>query len=130
MEYNTQQRKQLLELFQKHIGQQLSPEDILRGLPPDSRISRSAVYRNLARMTADGLLEKTAPAQGRTALYTYTGREKSCPRVHLRCEQCGKVFHMDSEADEQRLGELLTQSGLQLDGSATVIRGVCSECKH
>ncbi len=129
-QYKTQQREALLSFFMNNPERKLSPDDILCELPAELKISRSAVYRNLDRMASDGLLERSAAAEGRKTLYQYAGRERDCGRVHLRCERCGSVFHMEREADEQKLDVLLKQNGLQLDGRATVILGVCRGCRY
>ncbi len=128
-DYQTEQRKALLTLFQSYPEKQMSMDDILKRLPEGCQISRSAIYRNLDRMAKEGLLEKLALSDSRNSQYRYAGREKDCRRVHLRCEKCGQVFHMEKETDEERLDSLLKQSGFQIDGSATVIFGVCKRCK-
>ena len=128
-EYQTQQRRALLELFRDNRERSLSADDVLKELPAELQISRSAVYRNLDKMERDGLVSKTLGGEGRKVLYQYAEGEDCCKRVHLKCEKCGKLLHMENESDEERLSALLEKNGFQLDEHSTVLVGVCKDCK-
>ena len=127
-EYTTKQRTLLLSVFQEHGGQPLSIDGILAQLPPGSQISRSAVYRNVDKLAQEGLLQKTLSEDGRKALYQYIRCQTHCERLHLRCEKCGKLFHLESEADEGALRSVLKKSGFRLDEQASVLAGICKDC--
>ncbi len=126
--YATKQRTLLLSVFQEHSGESLSIDGILALLPPGSQVSRSAVYRNVDKLAQEGQLRKTLSKDGRKALYQYINCQAHCRRLHLRCEKCGKVFHLESQADENALRFVLQKSGFRLDEQATVLTGVCKEC--
>lgn len=128
-EYQTARRQLLLAFFQQHRTRKLTIDDLTRELAAEAVISRSAIYRNLDKMTRDGLLTRTLEPTGRKALYQLSVCEQCCERVHLRCEKCGKVMHMENPADELRLATLLEQNGFELDEHATVLVGVCKDCK-
>lgn len=127
-EYTTKQRLLLLSIFQEHSGEPLSIDEILGQLPPGSPISRSAVYRNVDKLAQEGLLRKTLSREGRKATYQYIHCQAHCERLHLRCDQCGKVFHLDSEADESALRSVLQKNGFRLNEQVTVLSGVCKAC--
>lgn len=127
-EYTTKQRTLLLSVFQEHCGQPLSIDGILAQLPPGSQISRSAVYRNVDKLAQEGLLQKALSEDGRKALYQYIRCQANCERLHLRCEKCGKIFHLESKADENALRSVLQKSGFRLDEQASVLAGICKDC--
>ncbi|MEA4964635.1 MAG: Fur family transcriptional regulator [Oscillospiraceae bacterium] len=129
-EYATKQRMLLLSVFQEHSGEPLSIDGILAQLPPGSQISRSAVYRNVDKLAQEGILRKTLSEGGRKTLYHYIRCEAHCERLHLRCEKCGKVFHLENEADEDTLQSILQKNGFRLDEQATVLSGVCKDCNE
>lgn len=126
-EYLTKQRKALLSLFEENPEKRFSTDDIMKMLP--NGISRSAVYRNLDRMSKDGFIEKTLSDDENRSIYRFVGREKDCERLHLRCEKCGKTFHFENENDENKLNDILNENGLILDRKSTLIVGVCEKCK-
>ncbi|WP_040658526.1 Fur family transcriptional regulator [Oscillibacter ruminantium] len=128
-EYQTEQRKTLLRFFQENQEHKFSIDDIIRGLPPEAPISRSAIYRNLNKMVRDDLLKKTIESTGRKSLYQYAPFKTCCDRLHLRCEKCGKIMHLENESAESDLTALLAKNGFVLDEHATVLVGVCKECK-
>lgn len=128
-EYRTEQRKLLLTFFRQHAGRSLSADDLLHALSPSTRISRSAVYRNLDRMAREGLLEKTLSAEGRRSLYQYAKCEERCDRIHLRCERCGRLLHLKNESADSALTALLKKSGFDLNEHSTVLNGVCGDCR-
>lgn len=129
-EYQTAQRKALAQFFRKNQGRKCSMDDLMRELPPEPPISRSAIYRNLDKMVCEGLLEKSWENTERKTVYRYSQSEVCCERIHLRCERCGKVLHMESTSEDAALAALLEKSGFALDESATVLVGVCSGCRE
>lgn len=128
-EYKTDQRKALYGIFSDNKGRKFSIDELIAELSPDCRISRSAVYRNVSRMVSDGMLRKTAAPEGRGTFYQYCPCESCCERIHLRCEKCGKIMHLESESAESALAALLEKNGFKLDGQATELVGICKDCK-
>lgn len=127
-EYKTDQRRILLSFFSENGGESFSVDQILAILSADAQISRSSIYRNVDKMAQEGLLRKTLSADGRKALYQYSACETHCDRIHLQCEKCGKVFHMENASDEERLKSVLGRSGFRLDERAAVLPGTCKAC--
>lgn len=128
-EYRTDQRTALTDFFKKNCDRQFTIDGILSEMPGISKISRSAVYRNVDRMVQDGILCKSIATGSRRALYQFIHEGECCERLHLRCEKCGRLFHMESEGEEEKLKNMLEKSGFQLDERSTVLVGTCRECK-
>lgn len=129
-EYQTSQRMAIMSFFEKNPQMRVSSDDVLALLSSEVELSRSAVYRNLNKMVDEKLLEKSVQPNGRKTLYQYAGIEHGCSRVHLRCERCGKTFHMEREDDDKKLDSLLRANGLSLDNSSTVLLGTCKDCNY
>ncbi len=126
--YMTEQRRTLLAFFKENAGESFAIDEVVERLGGEG-ISRSAVYRNVDKMAADGLLRKAAPDGSRHTVYQFAACGSHCDRIHLRCESCGKVFHMGSEKDEQALRSVLEKSGFELDEHSAVLPGLCKDCK-
>ena len=126
--YLTEQRRCLLDFFASHGGEAFSVDGILAALPEAAQVSRSAVYRNIDRMVRDGQLRKTLSADGHRTLYQYVDCGERCERIHLQCEKCGRVFHMEDAEEETRLREALDRSGFKLDEHASLLSGTCRDC--
>ncbi len=126
--YKTGQRKLLLDFFTAHGGEAFSVDGILAALPAEARVSRSAVYRNVDRMAREGLLRKTLAADGSRTLYQAVDCGEKCERIHLQCEKCGRVFHMEDAEAEARLRDALGRSGFKLDEHASLLSGTCRAC--
>ena len=127
-DYVTNQRQILIGVFQHNHARKLSVDDILALLPKDS-ISRSAIYRNVDKMVADEVLSVSTLPGSRKAVYQLIKCDTHCSRVHLHCDKCGDILHLEAESDEARLSRLLEHSGFTLDEHTTVINGVCKNCK-
>lgn len=126
-EYKTEQRAVLMTFFQENRAGQFSIDEIVAHLPRQARISRSAVYRNVDRMVQEGLLRKARLGESRKALYQWMDC-RNCGRIHLRCEKCGRIFHMGSQTDEETLKFVLESSGFQLDKQAGALPVICKNC--
>ena len=127
-DYQTEQRRLLLDFFAAHGGEAVSVDGILAALPAEARVSRSAVYRNVDRMAREGLLRKTLAADGSRTLYQAVDCGEKCERIHLQCEKCGRVFHMEDAQEEARLRDALDRSGFRLDEHASLLSGTCRDC--
>ena len=125
-QYQTEQRKLLADFFKEHSERAFSIDEVVAAL--QARISRSAVYRNVDKMVQDGALSKAVAKDGRRTLYRHMACGDCCERLHLRCEKCGLLFHMESETDEEKLKNTLHHSGFELDEHATVLLGTCKSC--
>ena len=126
--YKTGQRQLLLDFFAAHPGEAFSVDGILAALPAEAQVSSSAVYRNVDRLTREGLLHKTLSADGRRTLYQAVDCGSRCERIHLQCEKCGRVFHMEDAEAEARLRDALGRSGFTLDEHASLLSGTCRDC--
>lgn len=131
--YETEQKKLLVALFRADPDRVYTAEEvaaILRGdSPSDKHCSVSTVYRLISRLCDEGVLHKHARDGSRKFYYQYV---KSCEceaHLHLQCEGCGKIIHMDDTTSEQVLLEVLRKNGFSIDPARALVPGLCSLCK-
>ncbi len=128
MGYSTKQRKVLIETLERHRDETLSADQIADLMGKD-KISRSAVYRNLSALEAQGCVKPVTLPGAKRIFYRYTASEKCKSHLHLECSRCGKTYHM-SIPSTSRLKECVMQdSRFDVDNVTTVLYGVCESCR-
>ncbi len=126
--YMTQQRKSLLDYLNRHSDEVLSVEEIASALEKEA-ISKSSVYRNLSNLENEGKVRRKYSGAGREILYQYIGAEECRSSLHLSCRVCGRTFHMTADGAEQLVSTVLRTDGFAVDKGATVLYGVCKNCR-
>lgn len=125
-EYVTKQRRALLAFLTEHADELLTVSQIASALSLEG-ISKSAVYRNIASLTAEGKLERSARLGDREVYYRYTAAEHCRNKLHMTCKACGATFHMGKDETNQ-LMSLLQGTGFSVDCDTSVLYGKCSVC--
>lgn len=126
--YKTKQREEILSFFRQHPGQHITAQELCAAL---DGVSKATVYRALDRLVQEGLLRRYTLEGGQAACYQFSGSHSHCQEhYHIRCTQCGRLFHVQSPAMNRVAGELKEQEGFILDSSMTVLYGICRECSQ
>ena len=130
--YETEQRKLLVALFRADPDRVYTAEEvaeILRGdSEGDAHCSVSTVYRLISRLCDEGVLHKHARDGSRKFYYQYVKGCECEAHLHLQCEGCGKIIHMDDATSEQVLLKVLMKNGFQVDPARALVPGLCSVC--
>ena len=127
--YATRQRTALLNYLQANADSALSAGQIAQALAPEG-ISKSAVYRNLSALEAEGRIQRNAKNGSKTIYYRYLGAEACRNHLHLSCSKCGKTYHMDVSATNQLVDSVAQGTDFAVDSASTVLYGVCSNCRE
>lgn len=125
--YRTQQRKQLFSFLQNHPDRQFSAKQIAQQLS-ESGVSLSAVYRNLASLEREALVNRFTKEGSRELYYQYVQSEKCQNRMHLICMKCGRTLHMDATATDRLLNHVFQADGFQINKPKSVLFGLCRQC--
>ena len=132
-EYETKQRRILLDYLNAHPDRGFSVEELYDGLlaahPADAIPGKSTLYRLIARLVSEGLVKRFAVGNGRTFAYQIVACDACDKHLHLKCTECGFLYHMDHAVSEQIMREVLSRSEFSLDEKETVLFGVCKDCK-
>ena len=93
------------------------------------KISRSAVYRNLADLEAEGKIKRATKEGSRETFYQYYDLQSCKNHIHLSCTQCGKIFHMENDVANQLMTALENTEGFEINKGKTTLYGICKECQ-
>lgn len=126
--YRTEQRKILLAFFQQHPDQQFSIEKIAERLCVKEAISTSSVYRNINDMVEAGTVGRFPAQEGRGFLYQYIGEAACQTHIHMKCEQCGQLFHLDDELMGTIQSSIKKIKGFNIDTKKSILYGSCENC--
>lgn len=127
--YATRQRAALLRFLADHADESLSASEIAQALSQEN-ISRSAVYRNLAELEAEGKVCRVSQGGSREALYRFTDAEECRECLHMTCVRCGRTYHMADLDADNLVRALIRNEGFRVDKASTVLYGTCSACRE
>lgn len=128
-DYQTKQRQALLEYLSQHADETVSAKQIAAALD-DSRISISAVYRNLAALENAGKVRRITRQGSREVFYRYINTEHCVDRIHLSCRKCGRMYHMGPEATDQLVAGIARMNRFVVEKDETVLVGICAACQN
>lgn len=126
--YMTKQRKLLTDYLTQHIDENLSAGRIAQAL--SETVSKSAVYRNLSDMEAEGKLHRVATGGNREVIYRYSGGASCSQSLHLSCTKCGKTVHMQKQLADRLVDKVAQSDDFAIDKGETVIYGICAGCQQ
>lgn len=127
-EYSTKQRALLLDFLSTHADETFCVDSICSHLGSQG-VSKSAVYRNLAALEAQGKVQRLTKGGSRKAYYRYKAASECTGHLHLSCEKCGKTYHMPLGATNRLIDNVKQNSDFEIDRTETVLYGVCSNCR-
>lgn len=129
--YNTIQRKLIMAVIEKNRGRHITAEEVLLALVQEGRpVAKATIYRHFYRLVEEGVLIKYSPVDGASACYQYADtQEKLLANYHIKCERCGKLFHLDCSFLDQISDHFSEHHKFDLNRFKTVFYGVCSECR-
>ena len=127
MRYKTRQRDEVLRFFMEHENECFSARDVYEHV----EAGETTVFRAITALTDSGLPTKYAAGDGRgeSATYRYNPQIPGSQHIHLKCEQCGRLIHMDCTFMQQILSHFLEEHGFAVDCGRTVIYGLCEGCQ-
>lgn len=131
--YQTQQRNTLLAFFQAHPDQSFTVDEVtalLRARLGENALSRSTVYRTVAGLEAEQALKRCFLADKRRSAYQYRDPLACAAHLHMRCEACNTVVHLDPEVSAAVAKLLHESSNVFLDMGNTTLVGRCEKCGH
>lgn len=123
--YQTKQREQLMLFFAEHCDRQYTIEQLADNI---SGIGISSLYRNMNLLVEEGLVRRSRE-DGRKFLYQYIGGGDCAHHLHLQCNKCGRILHMDNKIAASIAAAVQNDSDFAIDTSQTMLFGCCASCK-
>ena len=90
-----------------------------------TRVGLATVYRNLAALAEDGVLDTVKSTDGTTL---YRECESSEHHHHLVCRSCGKTEELHLKGLEETLSEMGREMGFSALSHTVELTGLCSKC--
>ena len=122
--YNTKQRDEIVEFFNQHRGKCFTAKELIKSGELSS--GEATVYRALSKLTNQGILKRFT--DGDAACYQLNESEACTSHFHLKCEQCGRLIHMDCDFLTDMKRHIENAHGFNVDIGKTVIYGLCGNC--
>ncbi|MBR6784891.1 MAG: transcriptional repressor [Clostridia bacterium] len=124
--YHTHQRTSLLSFLKENSDKAFTIEEIIASL--SEPISQSTVYRLMQKLVEENLVHRTVKGNSRSFVYQYISDEKCENHLHMKCTDCGKVYHLDSGVTSIIQNNIKSNTSFEID-SHTVLLGKCGDCK-
>ena len=124
----TIQRRFISEVFDAgkewHISAERMFEIVSKKHP---MVGRATIYRNLAAMAEDGLLQRLEVPGGPDCFDTVLTEH-----YHVRCKACRCVCDMDMEHIERDDidKKICDKRGFEIEGYVLAFRGICPKCQE
>ena len=125
--YHTSQRKSLLNFLKENSQRAFTIEEIVEALN-DGSISKSTVYRLMTKLVEESLVHRTVKGNSRSFVYQYISDETCENHLHIKCTDCGKVYHLDTGVSSIIRNDIRSNTSFEID-SHTVLLGKCGNCK-
>ena len=129
-EYNTEQKKLLLDFLEKNHDSSYTIEEITNELKArGATVGKSTVYRLMTRLVEEKRVKRQLSDGSRKAIYRITLDAHCHNHLHLQCIKCGKVLHLDEEVSDKLLDTVKQINNFSVSEEDTVLMGKCADCK-
>ena len=129
MAYSTKQQQAVLHCLETRGEAPLTAAALAEELRQNgSPVGLATVYRQLERLAQSGMVHKINTEEG--AFYQYCPHQAeahhSC--FLLRCEDCGRIVHLDCVHLQHLYDHLETEHHFRIDPRRTILIGLCQTC--
>lgn len=131
--YHTEQKQLLADFLKKHNDRAFTVEEICTALQKQAgkdAPGKSTLYRLMTGLVEDGSVKRFVRGNSRKFVYQLVGGEHCDAHLHLKCTDCGRLFHMEEQASDELLSQIRAISNFSVNEEKTVLFGTCADCKH
>ena len=126
-EYNTEQKKLLLDFLEKNHDSAYTIEEISTELKAKgASVGKSTVYRLMTRLVEEKRVKRQLASGSRKAIYRIVLDEHCHNHLHLQCTECGKVLHLDEKISDELLDTVKKLNAFAISEEDTVLMGRCA----
>lgn len=129
-DYQTQGKRKVFDYAQRFGEPGFTAKDVFshyRGT--GDPVSYPTVYRQLDKLTENGVLKKHRDSDGDSSVYFYRGKQDGPDsQPLLKCVSCGKLLPLQCNVAKGLAQHVDQKHGFHIDMSETVFYGTCSSC--
>ncbi len=132
--YKTKHLEEIQTYLKSMNGTHVTAQDVSRHFASAGIcVGTATIYRNLERLVEQGLVAKYTVDGTSSACFEYIGEEEhrhgDHPCYHCKCEDCGKIIHLECDEVKELGRHILNEHGFTIDYTRTVFYGLCADCK-
>ena len=130
-EYNTEQNNMLTAFLRQNREKAYTIEELIEALHRhygDSAPAKSTVYRLIRNLVDEGQVKRLVKGHGRKFVYQAIMGDGCRCHLHMRCVDCGKLFHLDEKLSDELLLKVRDLCGFSVNEEETVLLGKCLSC--
>ena len=125
MQYNTKNKKTIIEFFKSHSDEWFTAEQVETSL---NSVGKSSVYRIVGELADSGVLLREYSERLSCAVYKIDN--KNCrEHFHLKCVECGRFVHIEDENVCNLLDKIAKNNDFSIDKGKSVLYGTCENCR-
>lgn len=130
--YATKKRSYILKYFEENVNRDVCVADIELFLRENNEQTNvTTIYRYLEKLVDQGIVLKTLHGKKEQATFQYIAGKKECHNhLHLKCQECGRIIHLDCGFMSTFKEHVVNGHGFYLDCSNSYLAGVCNQCKN
>jgi Fur family ferric uptake transcriptional regulator len=130
--YQTKQGERVLNYLSSLSDSHVTVEEILMHFRSEEvNIGTTTVYRQLDKLVALGLVRRFLIEGSTSAAYQYIAPDSDCDsHFHLKCEDCGTLFHANDEILETIRDHIMAAYAFNINNVKTVYYGKCKACSE
>lgn len=130
-EYNTRQKEKLLKYLKENASRAFTVDEIVADMKQrGDAVGKTTVYRHVEALNRTGNVRRIAPESGGSAEYQFVPDAEACGHhFHMRCGECGELFHVDCRLFEDLSRHMQQDHGFVIDARKTVLMGICRRCR-
>lgn len=114
-QYRTKYKECIIEYMKNNEDHRLCAKDIYQALIEQGlNVNLVTVYRNLDKLSQQGLIQKHTLSEEDSVYYQYTREEKCNHHLHLLCKRCGKIAHLECDFMDIIRTHLLEDHGFEI----------------
>lgn len=133
VQYKTKQMTEILTFLKSVQGSHITVNEICDYFASEGiAVGTTTVYRHLKKMVKEGVVAKYVVDGTSSACFEYIGNmadETSSVCYHCKCEECGKLMHLQCNEAENLKQHMLEHHCFEVNPLRTVFYGVCIECR-
>ena len=132
MTYKTNNRSKIMEYLIANRDKAVSISEIDDFLKAEKYIVNiTTIYRYINKLEEDHQVLKYVDMESGKTTYQLKQDESNCDEhLHLKCQKCGKVFHLDCDFMEEIKKHVRKDHGFNMECHNSVIYGVCQNCNR